>query len=103
VPRQKILDMSVDWLQVLDPEGNVDESLEPALDNETLEKFYMIAKKHLNHVYIGNTGLRVGSDTFCSNCGKTVIQRNGYFTYISGLDIKGNCISCGTHLNIKNE
>lgn len=32
--------MSVDWLQVLDPEGNVDNSLEPALDNETLEKFY---------------------------------------------------------------
>ncbi len=32
--------MSVDWLQVLDPEGNVDKSLEPALDNETLEKFY---------------------------------------------------------------
>ena len=30
----------MDWLQVLDPEGNVDESLEPALDNETLEKFY---------------------------------------------------------------
>ena len=38
--RQKILDMSVDWLSVLDPEGNVDKSLEPALDNEILEKFY---------------------------------------------------------------
>ncbi len=32
--------MSVDWLQVLDPEGNVDKSLEPALDNGMLEKFY---------------------------------------------------------------
>jgi len=32
--------MSVDWLQILDPEGNVDKSLEPALDNEMLEKFY---------------------------------------------------------------
>jgi len=40
VPRQKILEMSVDLLSVLDPEGNVDESLEPALDNEMLEKFY---------------------------------------------------------------
>lgn len=40
VPRQKILDMSVDWLQILDPEGNVDISLEPALDNEMLKKFY---------------------------------------------------------------
>ena len=40
MPRQKILEMSVDWLQILDPEGNVDEDLEPALDKETLEKFY---------------------------------------------------------------
>ncbi|HEY9245281.1 MAG TPA: thiamine pyrophosphate-dependent enzyme, partial [Candidatus Methanoperedens sp.] len=40
MPRQKILDMSVDWLQVLDPEGNADKDLEPDLDKETLEKFY---------------------------------------------------------------
>lgn len=37
MPRQKILDMSVEWLSILDPEGNVDKNLEPALDNETLE------------------------------------------------------------------
>ena len=40
MPRQKILDMSVDWLSILDSEGNVDKSLEPDLDKETLEKFY---------------------------------------------------------------
>ncbi len=40
MPRQKILDMSVDWFSILDPEGNVDKTLEPALDNETLDKFY---------------------------------------------------------------
>ena len=40
MPRKKILDMSVDWLQILDPDGNVDESLEPHLDSELLEKFY---------------------------------------------------------------
>jgi pyruvate dehydrogenase E1 component alpha subunit len=40
MPRQKILDMSVDWLSILDPEGNVDITLEPALDTETLDKFY---------------------------------------------------------------
>ncbi len=32
--------MSVDWLQILDPEGNVDKNLEPHIDNEMLEKFY---------------------------------------------------------------
>ncbi len=40
MPRQKILNMSVDWLQVLDPEGNVDKDLEPELDEGTLKKFY---------------------------------------------------------------
>ncbi len=40
LPRQKIFDMSVDWLSILDPEGNVDESLEPELSNEELDKFY---------------------------------------------------------------
>jgi len=30
----------VDWLAILDPEGNVDKSMEPDLDNEMLEKFY---------------------------------------------------------------
>lgn len=40
MPRRKILDMSVDWLQILDAEGNVEEDLEPKLDNGMLEKFY---------------------------------------------------------------
>lgn len=40
MPRKKILELSVDWLSILDPEGNVDESLEPDLDKGTLEKIY---------------------------------------------------------------
>jgi pyruvate dehydrogenase E1 component alpha subunit len=40
LPRKKILELSVDWLSILDPEGNVDESLEPDLDRGTLEKIY---------------------------------------------------------------
>lgn len=40
MPRKKILELSVDWLSILDPEGNADESLEPDLDKGTLEKIY---------------------------------------------------------------
>ena len=40
MPRQKILDLSVDWLSILDPEGNVDKSMEPELDNAMLERLY---------------------------------------------------------------
>lgn len=40
MPRQKIQDFSVDWLSILDQEGNADKDLEPNLDKETLGKFY---------------------------------------------------------------
>lgn len=40
MPRQKVLNLSVEWLSILDSDGNVDASLEPVLDNSTLEKFY---------------------------------------------------------------
>ncbi len=40
MPRQKIIDLSVDWFSILDKDGNIDESLEPTLDNDMLEKFY---------------------------------------------------------------
>ncbi|MBN2521415.1 MAG: AmmeMemoRadiSam system radical SAM enzyme [Bacteroidales bacterium] len=66
-----------------------------------LETFFQIAKKHLHHVFIGNAAIKDGQNTYCSKCNKMVIQRNGYFTYVSGLDIKGNCLNCGEHLVIK--
>jgi pyruvate formate lyase activating enzyme len=43
---------------------------------ETLNKAHDIAKKHLDFVYIGNTGMP--SDTNCAGCGRTVVERSGY-------------------------
>jgi pyruvate formate lyase activating enzyme len=53
----------------------------------------------LNYVYLGNVLTEGGSDTYCPECGATVIKRTGYLVDVCGLD--GNrCISCHHKLNI---
>lgn len=51
----------------------------------------------LKYVYIGNVPGSIGENTVCPNCGKTVVERFGYETDISGLE-NGNCRYCGKHL-----
>lgn len=53
----------------------------------------------LNYVYIGNVMSEEGSDTFCPECGRIVIERTGYLVDVCGLD--GNrCVDCGKVLPI---
>lgn len=59
---------------------------------DTLIKLFEIAKKYLDHVYIGNVGMEVGRDTYCSKCGKKVIDRR-YSIDIKGLE-GGRCTNC---------
>ncbi|RLG20320.1 pyruvate dehydrogenase (acetyl-transferring) E1 component subunit alpha [Candidatus Micrarchaeota archaeon] len=40
MPRKKIYEGSVEYLQILDEKGNVDKELEPQLSNEDLDKMY---------------------------------------------------------------
>ena len=60
----------------------------------TLKELFQIASKHLYFVFIGNASLDVGNKTICNKCGRVVIERSGYYTYTSGLDINGRCINC---------
>ena len=50
----------------------------------------------LQHIYIGN--VPGGSDTVCPNCGKTLIQRNGYHINENNL-IDSSCPECGTAIS----
>ena len=62
----------------------------------TLQKFYDIAARKLDYVFLGNVAsLGVGQDTVCPQCGHTVIERSGYATRITGLDEEGRCVHCG--------
>jgi pyruvate formate lyase activating enzyme len=62
---------------------------------ETLHRFYEIAKERLNYVYLGNLRIEKGNHTRCPRCGHMLIMRMGYHTEITGLDEWGRCGLCG--------
>lgn len=62
----------------------------------TLEKLRETALKKLNYVYIGN--VLGGSTTYCPECGKPLIKRNGYI-WNGGLK-NNKCKACGKEINI---
>ena len=71
----------------------------PATPVSTLEKAREIAREAgLNHAYLGNVRNSEAENTYCPNCGKKIIDRNGY--RVSGLHIDdGKCEYCGTSIN----
>ncbi len=52
----------------------------------------------LHHVYTGNMHDREGQSTYCSGCGKLVIERDGYWIGSYRLDAQGKCLHCGVAL-----
>lgn len=73
----------------------------PETPLETLEELYQIAKKHLNYVYIGNVDNVERNSTYCPDCGKLLIERNGFQSKIIGVDEEGRCIGCGKETLIR--
>ncbi len=71
----------------------------PATSSETLLRAHAIFAARLDHVYVGNMMLDKGTDTLCTNCGATLIERRGYSTRVTGLDGR-KCAKCGRALNI---
>ncbi len=65
----------------------------PATSARQLEQAREHALKHLDYVYLGNTGSGVGQDTVCPHCGNTLVTRKGYATCISGIHA-GGCSRC---------
>lgn len=71
----------------------------PPTPVETLIEFYETARSYLPYTYTGNLNSADGLNTYCHNCGKSVIERlGGYRTQIIGLDKHGKCISCKTQI-----
>ena len=64
----------------------------------TLEQAAAIAKTEgLDYVYIGNVPGHLFESTFCPNCGKNIIKRQG-FTVVKNEVKDGNCGLCKTHI-----
>jgi pyruvate formate lyase activating enzyme len=65
-----------------------------ATSPESLMRFYEIAVKHLNYVYVGNVTGDTGQDTLCPECHMLVTKRSGYrISHINTTD--GRCSGCG--------
>lgn len=68
--------------------------------HQTLIRARKIAKDTgIYHVYTGNVHDCDGQSTYCSNCHKTLIERNWYELGKWKLDENGCCINCGTKLS----
>jgi len=65
----------------------------PPTPPERLEAAYGIAKRHLDHVYVGNIFIEKTGNTYCPFCGLLLVERNGYRT--GNVPPNGICPSCG--------
>jgi pyruvate formate lyase activating enzyme len=97
----------VDWVAGIDPAIPLHFSRyhpaykldAPPTPAATLERAYRIAKEKLKHVYLGNVAGIGGEDTQCPDCGKTVVEREGFSARVTGLR-EGRCTHCGAGINI---
>ena len=71
----------------------------PATPLETLQKAFLLAKRKLKYVYVGNAYITNTSNTYCPNCNNLLIQRDGYYTSIKGIKDK-KCNQCGAPVDI---
>jgi pyruvate formate lyase activating enzyme len=70
----------------------------PPTPLQTLEKAKQIAKSEgLQYVYIGNVDSKTGGNTYCPNCQKLLIERQGYFVN-QNLIKSGKCPACKTEI-----
>jgi len=73
----------------------------PVTPLSTLEHAYDIGHKAgLKFIYLGNVPGHISENTVCCNCGKPVVERQGYQTRVCGLN-GSLCKFCGSDLNFK--
>jgi len=71
----------------------------PPTPIETLKKAYDIAREKLKYVYVGNAFIKGTENTYCPECGNTLIERYGYSVNIAGIK-EGKCSRCGRKVDI---
>lgn len=70
----------------------------PATPISTLERFRELAMEEgIHYVYLGNVPGHEGSNTYCHNCGKLLIDRKGYNLSPVHFE-KGRCTFCNTSI-----
>jgi len=72
----------------------------PPTPVELLEKFYDIASRFLNYVFLGNVADDKRSDTCCPACGTLLIQRNYYRIRVNNQFNDSRCYNCSAETGI---
>jgi pyruvate formate lyase activating enzyme len=72
----------------------------PKTDVALMFSFCETARAYLDYVYLGNITGSDSQNTICSQCGKIVISRYGYFIQKNGIDHQGKCVHCKNQIVI---
>jgi pyruvate formate lyase activating enzyme len=73
----------------------------PPTPTKTLEKHHAVAKEvGLNYAYLGNVPGHPLEHTYCSECGKVVVERFGFDISSWHLDEQNRCEYCGNEIPI---
>ncbi len=73
----------------------------PTPVDTVIEAKRIAEEEGLNFVYTGNLPYSEINTTFCSNCGKTLVERLSYNVKIKQLSNGGACKSCGKQTSIR--
>jgi pyruvate formate lyase activating enzyme len=71
----------------------------PATPLQTLQKAFLLAKRKLKYVYVGNAYIPNTSNTYCPDCNELLIRRDGYYTSIVGI-MDRKCKKCGAAMDV---
>ena len=77
------------------PNYKSDQAVTP---DKMLLEMYNTALSYIGNVYLGNTSLATGRNTWCPSCNKLLIERKGYTISIPGINKEKRCNSCGADL-----
>lgn len=71
----------------------------PPTPMESLQKAFLLAKRKLKYVFVGNAYIPNTSNTYCAECNNLLIKRNGYHTAVVGIKDK-KCGNCGSVVDV---
>ncbi len=71
----------------------------PSTPPGTLQKAFLLAKRKLKYVFVGNVHIPNTSNTHCPVCNNLLIRREDYYTSVVGIAEK-KCNECGTPVDV---
>jgi pyruvate formate lyase activating enzyme len=71
----------------------------PSTPLETIQRAFLLGKRKLKYVYVGNANIPNTSNTYCPVCNNLLIEREGYHTSVPGIK-ETKCKNCGTAVDV---